>query len=179
MTLTNAQLDPVEANSEFPPSQPRVDPTFNTAMVKILNVNADPYGPDTDTNGMTIQPTNVVVNFAKSNYRVPEDVNDGTVSPWTQVTLWVERFGTNNAAATINYRINNFLGDDQNPSEEENILFPLQPGSDYAVPTPPATTDIRGVNPDFNAVQGTLSFPATDPGASLQPPYFLPSPIPL
>ena len=169
LTLTNAQLDLAEANSEFPPSQPRVDPTFNTAMVKILNPNADPYGPDLDTNGVTIPPTNVVFNFEKSNYRVPEDVNDGTVSPWTQVTLWVERFGTNNAAATINYRINNFLGDDQNPSEEENILFPLQPGSDYAVPTPPATTDIRGVNPDFNAVQGTLSFPATGPGASLQP----------
>ena len=166
LMLTNARLDSLESSDV---SQPRVDPSFSTVMVKILNVNADPYGPDLDTNGIIIPPTNVVFNFTKSNYRVPEDVNDGAVSRFTTVTLNVHRFGTNTAAATINYRINNFLGDDQNNQEEENIFFPLQPGSDYAVPTPAATGGIRGVNPDFNAIQGTLSFPATGAGANVQP----------
>ena len=165
LTLTNARLDSLEASDV---SQPRVDPSFSTAMVKILNVNADPYGPDLDTNMNIIQPTNVVFNFEKANYRVPEDVNDGAVSRWTTVTLNVERFGTNTAATTINYRINNYLGDNKS-SDEGNIYYPLQPGSDYAVPTPPAVGGIRGVNPDFNVIQGTLSFPATGAGANVQP----------
>jgi uncharacterized delta-60 repeat protein len=191
LTLTNAQLDPLESGDVSPP---RVDPTFNTAMVRILNVNADPYGPDvismtvtnpmvtTDTNTMmtvtnfivstnlvTIQPTNTIFNFEKSNYRVPEDVNDGTVSPWTKVTIYVERFGTNNAAETLHYRINNTMLDDQDAGEEQNIYFPLQPGSDYAVPTPQTVGVVRGTNSDFNATEGTLSFPSSGSGALFQP----------
>lgn len=193
LVLTNAQLDPNEYGDV---SQPRVDPTFGTAMVKILNQSADPYGPDLFnfvytntavvltnfvvngnptnafvTNQMSITnmavcqaPTNVLFGFEKSNYRVPEDVN----STWTQVAIYVERFGTNGAATTVNYRINNFEGNDGDPNEEQNIVFALQPGSDYAVPTPAIQSPIQGRNPDFNLVTGSLSFPSTGPGATLQ-----------
>src|ERR1035437_7800614 len=173
-------------------SQPRVDPQFSTAMIKILNVNADPYGPDMisvvstnaqdpwldpptdsipnlETNLVLADfPTNAIFNFEKANYRVPADVNN-TNSSWTQVTLWVERFGTNTEAATLNYRVNNFLGDDQDAAEEGNAYFPLQPGSDYAVPTPPTNTVWRGKNSDFNMTQGTISFPKDGPGSLYQP----------
>jgi len=184
--LTNAQLDPYESGNV---SQPRLDSTFSTALVKILNPNASPYGPETvqvvSTNGFLdpptdsqpilatnypiVPPTNALFSFEKANYRVPADVN-GTNSPWTQVTLWVERFGTNTASAAINYRINNVLGYDQNNEEEMNILFPLQPGSDYAVPTPPTWSPVRGTNSDFNMVQGTITFPGSPSfGWTLQP----------
>ena len=205
VVLSNAQLDPSESSDVSPP---RVDPTFNTAVVKILNSGADPYGPDlipqVITNSLTLYsntvtmvvstnvvidpnevtltnisfntnyvtalyPTNAIFNFEKVNYRVPADVN-GTNSPWTQVTLWVERFGTNTSAQTLTYRVNNFLGDDQQVSEGYNAFFPLQPGSDYACPTPPTNNVFRGRNSDFNLVTGTISFPAGPAvGYSYQP----------
>ncbi|MGC9943972.1 MAG: Calx-beta domain-containing protein, partial [Verrucomicrobiota bacterium] len=189
--LSNPQLDPAESSSV---SQPRVDPTFDAAMVRIMNANADPYGPDLveeiETNppamGSTnapmvvtnivnaLFPTNVVFNFEKAHYRVPADVNSTNVSPWLQVTLWVERFGTNNAATTLNYRVNNFLGSDQESAEEQNIFFPLQPGSDFAVPNPPTIGTIRGdtdgsTNSDFVMTEGTISFPSSGPAAEFQP----------
>ena len=191
---TSPVLDPLEVADV---SQPRVDATFSTAMVRILNVNADPYGPDmienVSTNGyldaptntipnvvtnlvVALYPTNVVFNFEKANYRVPADINDPNVSPWTKVTLWVERYGTNGAATTLNYRVNNILGNDGDASEEMNIYFPLQPGSDYAVPTPTTWSPVRGNSPDvggtngdFILTQGTITFPAFGPGASYQP----------
>ena len=194
VVLSNPQLDPYESGGVSPP---RVDPAFNVALVKILNTGADPYGPDyvpqlvtnsvdvysTDvppvflytTNVVStnmvfaLDPTNAVFNFEKANYRVPADVN-GTNSPWTQVTLWVERFGTNGSAQTINYRVNNFLGEDGDADEEFNAFFPLQPGSDYAVPTPTdISSAIRGRNSDFVLTQGTLTFPVFGSAASYQP----------
>ncbi len=60
------------------------------------------------------------------------------------------------------------MSDDQDANEEQNILFPLQPGSDYAVPTPANSPPIRGTNSDFVLTQGTISFPASGPGANLQ-----------
>jgi uncharacterized delta-60 repeat protein len=179
VVLSNPQLDPYESGGVSPP---RVDPAFNVALVKILNTDADPNGPDyiqqVSTNGfanpptnsipnlvtnmvLALYPTNSVVNFEKANYRVPADVN-GTNSPWAQVTLWVERFPTNYGAQTINYRVNNFLEDNQGADDEYNAFFPLQPGSDYAVPTPPTNNVFRGRNSDFNlANSGTLTFPAS------------------
>ena len=187
LVLSNPRLDPYESSFVSPP---RVDPTFNTALVEILNTEADPYGPDTvkqvRTNGYSnpptntipilvtnivtaLYPTNAIFNFQKANYRVPADVN-GTNSPWAQVTLWVERFGTNGSQQTINYRVNNFLGEDADADEEFNAFFPLQPGSDYAVPTPPnGNTALRAKNSDFNLTQGTLNFPNFGSAASYQP----------
>ena len=186
LVLSNPRLDPYESGFVSPP---RVDPSFNTALVEILNTGADPYGPnsvkqvrtngyaDPPTNSIPIlvtnmlpalYPTNAVFNFQKANYRVPADVN-GTNSPWAQVTIWVERFGSNTSQQTINYRVNNFLGEDQDADEEYNAFFPLQPGSDYAVPTPPTNNVFRGRNSDFNLTQGTLAFPNIGNGEVYQP----------
>ena len=44
VVLSNPQLDPLESGDVSPP---RVDPSFTTAEVKILNSAADPYGPTT------------------------------------------------------------------------------------------------------------------------------------
>ena len=173
--LSSPALDSGEYFSVAPPAPPRIDPVFSTAMVRILNENADPYGPDlvpeTVTNAVSgavttnivnaLFPTNAIFNFEKTHYYVPADVDNTAVSGYAQVTLWVERFGTNGSAQTVNYRVNNFLGDDQDASEEQNIAFPLQPGSDYAVPTPPTQGVIRGTNSDFVMTQGTLNFPST------------------
>ncbi len=179
--LSNPQLDYDESGNV---STPRVDPVLGTAVVRILNSYADPYGPDMvaavtavppgSTNYVTNNvvadfPTNCIFNFQKTNFRVPADVNDPTTSPWNQVTLWVERFGTNSSAEQFNYRVNNVLDGDQDVEEEENIYFPLQPGSDYAVPTPPNVGPIRGTNSDFVMTQGTVSFPSSGSGYSFQP----------
>jgi uncharacterized delta-60 repeat protein len=188
VVLSNPQPDPYQSSDV---SQPRLNPKFSTAMVKILNDSADPYGPDmapvVSTNGfldpptnsmpnlvtnlVIIQPTNAIFNFEKSNYRVPEDVNDpANPNSWTTVTIWVERFGTNGAAETLNYRVDNFLEDDQDADEGYNALFPLQPGSDYAVPPQAIQNVFRGVtNADFNMTQGTITFPPFGNGNSLQP----------
>jgi uncharacterized delta-60 repeat protein len=185
--VTSPMLDPNEVSDV---STPRVDPAFGMAMVRVLDANGDPYGPDmvadvitnftyTVTNDVctatnftyitnqvpALFPTNPIFNFEKANYRVPADVNDPSVSGWTQVTLWVQRGGTNTAGATLNYRVNNLLGSDQEADEEKNNEFPLQPGSDYAVPTP-AWTGLRGTNSDFIMTEGTISFPAAPPANS-------------
>jgi len=188
MVLSNPQRDPYESVEV---SQPRLNPNFTTAMVKILNMNADPYGSmfqQVSTNGFsdpptntipilvtnlvkTPYPTNAIFNFEKANYRVPEDVNDpANPIARTQVTLWVERFGTNGAMETLHYRVDNILGDDSDTDEGYNALFPLQPGSDYAVPPQAIQNVFRGVtNADFNMTQGTITFPLFGSGSSFQP----------
>ncbi len=80
----------------------------------------------------------------------------------------MERSGTNNAATTLYYRINNLLGSDAGGGEEANIYFPLQPGSDYAVPTP-ANAALRGTNSDFVLTTGSISFPSSGVQAYYQP----------
>jgi uncharacterized delta-60 repeat protein len=181
---TSPTLDPFEPSGV---SQPRVDPNFSLALVKILSVEADPYGPDLVPNVITnadptippitnwvvaLNPTNVIINFRKANYRVPADVNNMTnngAPGWTKVVIYAERFGTNTSAIMLNYRVNNDLGYDKDNREEMNFLFPLQPGSDYAVPTPETWAPIQGTNSDFNLAQGTLSFPASGSGFAYQP----------
>ena len=185
-------LDPNESGDI---SLPRVDPNFSLALVKILNVNADPYGPDTitvvstngwydttnnpptnpilQTNYPIVMPTNPIVSFQKCNFRVPEDVND-PANPngyTTPVTIYVRRspMATNNSAITLHYRVNNFINDDFDSDEEWNNWFPLQPASDYAVPTPPNYATVLATNPDFNMVQGTITFPDSGPDEALMP----------
>jgi uncharacterized delta-60 repeat protein len=186
--LTSPQLDEFEDNSSVSP--PRVDPIFGTAVVKILNTEADPWGPEyvqmvvtniipnVSTNVMTnivlaAYPTNLIFNFEKANYRVPADVDDSAISPYNYatVTLYVKRGGTNTATTTINYKVDAQLNDDSD-IKEGNDQFPLQPGSDYAVPLAAnqntvirnyATTNYDRVstNYDFDVADGTLTFPAT------------------
>ena len=197
VVLTNAQLDPLEAADV---SAPRVDPFFSVAEIKILNTDADPYGPDwvpelvltniqyaVDTNGIitatnylyatnmvaALAPTNVIFNFEKANYRVPADVNDSAIEPyfWPTVTLYVERFGTNTASETVYYRVDSTLNYNQGIHQFNNY-FPLQPGSDYAVPS--STNQNSGIrnyplnvydgvsrNYDFDVADGSVSFPST------------------
>jgi uncharacterized delta-60 repeat protein len=198
ITLSNAQVDPYESANI---SQPRVDPVFGTAMVKILNDEADPYGPDLipevvgtnlaiiattnipptyTTNSFPVTnivdalaPTNAIFGFEKANYRLPVDVTSSN-SQWTTVALYVERFGTNGAAETLNYRINSVMDDDLNGDDNQNIYYPLQPGSDFAGPTPAQWLPTYGSNSDFSlsagpVASGTISFPATPAfGSDLQ-----------
>ena len=181
--LSNPRLDDNEYGDV---SQPRIDPTYGTAMIRILNPDADPYGPDVEqvtnipmgsTNLVTIiaAPTNALYCFEKAHYRVPEDVTTTTNHGWTQVGIYVERFGTNNTADTLNYRINAEVGDDANGNEETDIRFPLDPGSDYAAPDTVNAGGISGPNSDFSMTGsygypqgGSISFPATGPGARYQ-----------
>ncbi len=187
MMLSSAGLDGLEFSDV---SQPRVDPNFSLALVKILNVNADPYGPDwvtvVSTNGfdpsnnpvlvtninIAASPTNPIISFQKCNFRVPEDVND-TNNPLgytTPVTIYVMRsqYATNTSSITLTYRVDNFVNDDAAPSDNWNNWFPLQPGSDYAVLGAPSP--LQASNSDFNmVVNGTITFPANGVDEFFQP----------
>jgi uncharacterized delta-60 repeat protein len=132
-------------------SQPRLDPIYSQALVRILDADVDPRGPSvgslilTNTDPVTmsnsfstnylvgLDSSNVVFNFLKSNYRIPEDDSDFWGN--TPITIYVNRSGTNNAGASCQYRINTSPLTDQGPPEANNE-FPLQPGSDYATPAP-------------------------------------------
>ena len=169
-------------------SQPRLDPAFSTAVIKILSAQGDPYGPDqvpvvitnffsdhtTVVSYLTnsISPTNNIFNFEKADYRVPADVDDPAIGSfgYANATLYVERFGTNKSAETINYKVDAPLADNSNTKEGYDY-FPLQPGSDYAVPLAAnQNTVIRNyttpqydrisTNYDFDVADGTISFPA-------------------
>ena len=182
VVLFNPQRDPQESTNV---SQPRLEPLYSQALVRILDADLDPRGlgvevdgpltPDptsTFTNQFTnitysLTSTNAIFNFLKANYRIPEDVSDY----WgqTKITVYVARTGTNQDAASIFYRINAGFLDSQ--ISEDNNEFPLQPGSDYATPATVKTGGIIGRAPsDFaaDAETGTLSFPGNnDP--NLQP----------
>lgn len=150
------------------------------------------YGPNMISLGLTTNtftnnvlaefPTNYLFGFEKTYYRVPADVNDPAIAPynWATATIYVERFGTNTGAMSINYRINNELTD-RISSPEYDDQFPLQPGSDYAIPLAAnnANTTIRnyGADYDFDATEGTLSFPAADQPGGLEQPIHITIPV--
>lgn len=167
IVLSNARPDPLESSDVSPP---RIDGTYGRALVRILDNDIDPvmdFNFVENTNsptGSDFAPTNSLFNFSRVALRTTEDVN----SYWTYVSVWVNRFGTNREAVTLNYRINNFLGagDNTDPSEEDNNYFSLQPGSDYATPLPTDDSPggnsigIHGTNADFQAVSpANYSFP--------------------
>ena len=159
-------------------SQPRLDPIYSQALVRILDADVDPRGPSvaslviTNTDPVTMSNTlstnflagldssNVVINFLKSNYRIPEDDSDFWGN--TPITIYVNRSGTNNAGASCFYRINTAPLTDSGAAIENNNEFPLEPGSDYATPPPgaPSAGVVIQRNPaDYNAVDsGTLTF---------------------
>ena len=211
---TSPQLDGLEDSSAV--SQPRVDPVFATAEVKILNTDADPWGPDliaivhsnvvvtADTNMPPVlttnivyhtnyvnaaYPTNNVFGFEKANYRVPADVDDPAISPYN----WPMSRSTSCAAERTPRRrrltitVDSELNDDSTV-EEWNNYFPLQPGSDYAVPLPAnQNTVIRNyaltnydrvsTNYDFNVANGTISFPANNGAGFYVQPIHITLPI--
>ena len=164
--------------TNFPPGGPYISITFTNdfmgaiGVTNILNVTDTTNVVVTNTiGGITVlsqqTPTNIVFNFEKANYRVPRDVDD--VYGGQPVTIYVDRYGTNGAAATLHYRVNSYRDTDPLISEQNN-QFPLQPGSDYAVPTPATVGEILGTNSDFSLADGTISFPAANsPGGIIQP----------
>ena len=190
--LYSPGLDPNESGDVTPA---RVDPNFSLALVKILNVNADPYGPDivdiVSTNGyvdpptnsipilvtnptVALFPTNPIVNFQKCNFRVPEDVNDpnNPLGYTTPVTIYVMRsqYATNESAITVNYRVDNIINSDAAPGDNWNNWFPLQPGSDYAAPGAAPNTPLQQSGSDFNMVaNGAITFPANGVDEFFQP----------
>lgn len=201
--VTSPVLDPYEDTVNV--SAPRVDPAFSTAVIRILNANADPFGPDqvlftmtnagpTSTNIISyttnaFYPTNNVFNFEKANFRVPADVDDPALgkSGYANVTLYVERFGTNTAGETINYKVDEPLNYSQ-PDNEGDDIFPLQPGSDYAVPLAAnQNTVIRNyatsnydritTNYDFNVADGTITFPAAPAQGDDEQPIHISIPV--
>ncbi|MCS7090827.1 MAG: hypothetical protein NZM03_08975, partial [Limisphaera sp.] len=161
VVLSNARPDPNESSEVAPP---RIDGAFGRVIVRILDADIDPiwernFQPvgTNDPPDLLFQPTNAIFNFARLVHRTLEDVN----GYWSQVTIWVVRSGTNRDSATLRYRVNNFLGagDDANDAEMDNNVFALQPGSDYATPTPPdEPIGIRGLYPDFEMLPN-YSFP--------------------
>ncbi len=181
--LSNPQRDPSESDIV---SIPRVDPVFGQVECRILSTSIDPKGPSTfsqvltniglggitnvftntviaDQAGHLLEPTNALFNFSKANYRFVRDES----SYWnnTLMTVYVNRRGTNTGSVTVHYRIDN-LFEDQNGPDDDNIEFPLQPGSDYAVPTPPNADGIKGAISDFAGSPGdTGSF--SSPGGKV------------
>ncbi len=153
--LSNPQIAGTESSTAI--SQPRLDTTFSEALVRILDVNIDPNSgpsivdvtnvPPGNTNTTRIYstvPTNSVFNFEKANYKVYR-----AGSPQI-FTIYVRRTGTNTAATTIHYNVNTrFPYVAGNTSENDNRLFPLTPGSDYATPDPINSGNINGTVPDF------------------------------
>ena len=161
--LTNAQVDSAESPAVSPP---RVDPVFSQAMVRILDVNADPKGygissmdvvsPDpNDPTGATLitntvpvystTPTNAVFNFQKSHYKIYRAGTNATF------TIFVSRSGTNTSAQTVYYKVNNLSPYAKNGGTDNGDNdFPLQAGSDYATPDPANSTTIRDKVPDFS-----------------------------
>ena len=135
LVLTNARRAPLETTNVSPP---RLDTSFAKATVRILSNYALGSDPDEDWTGNppNTAPSHDVYNFGKRNYRVPRDITNY----WTEVDIGVirthKRTGTgNDNGATLNYRVNGFLGADA-PPQEANNWFALNPGSDYAIPLP-------------------------------------------
>ena len=103
------------------------------------------------TNSLTwTSPTNDTFNFQSAHYRFLRQ--NGTY------TIYVTRNSLNGQATNLYYRVNNYFLSKSGNSEERNIYFPLQAGSDYAVPTPATTGGVDGRNSDFNLANGTLSW---------------------
>lgn len=181
VVLSNPQRDPQESSVVAPP---RVDSIFGNVLCRILDCNIDPKGPSTfsviTTNFFTgttnvfyttnqvisLIPTNPVINFAKTAYRIPRDENKyfgiRNTNTTVPITVYVYRFGTNRNSITLHWRLDSQFLQNNGP-DDSDYQFPLQPASDYAVPTPATTAGVYGTNSDFAGVggdSGTITFPA-------------------
>ena len=171
VVLSNPRRDPAESPHV---SDPRVDSIFGQALCRILDCDIDPtYGASqtrvVDTNTVpattnfvySLVPTNAIFNFQKAHFRVPRDVNTSHFWGTTPVTVYVNRMGTNTASKSISYHINNYFTTKDPAFDQQNMYFPLQPGSDYATPfsagSPPVNVNGRyqSTNDDYNMVGGT------------------------
>ena len=187
INLSNPRVDSADASLV---SAPRLDTIYARAMCRILDCDIDPNGPSSSqvvttnlvfgtTNTVvttnvvfTLIPTNSIFNLQKKSFRVGRDAQSAY---WgnTPVTVYVNRMGTNQSAAKLAYRIDNYFMDKNGPDDGNNE-FPLLAGSEYA--TPPQGGGVRNPSAvDYNGIDGetgTLTFPAgADKGA------FNPQPI--
>ncbi|MCX6895676.1 MAG: hypothetical protein NTZ16_09315, partial [Verrucomicrobia bacterium] len=152
VTLTAAQLDASETTDV---SDPRVDPVYGQIAVRVLNNKVSPIGVDRVIRTNTIPATTNwvttnVFNFDLANYRV---TRPGTTNATKSYTIFVNRGGTDTNAITIQYRVTSgypILASVKGFDTEENIYFPLMPGSDYATPDPAdITAKVLGRDPDY------------------------------
>jgi uncharacterized repeat protein (TIGR01451 family)/uncharacterized delta-60 repeat protein len=169
VALSNPRLASQESVEVSPP---QIDPTL--AMVQVLILTQ--YAPVDDVEQYPDTSGNIahdVFNFGKVHYYTPRDITNY----WTRVAVWVyDTFpqNPNGDAATIHYRINNFNRSDRDcnftSGELNNNWFPLDPGAEYATPTPDSTFFIHGTNSDFGNFNpnyttcggGTITFPTSD-----------------
>ena len=177
VVLSNPQRDPAE--SSLIPT-PRVDPVFGQAVVRILDVNADPKAVasgrvpvvSVDTNGVATTnlvteystiTTNAVFNFQQSHYWFNRETGaNGTNAAYS---IFVNRTGTNSGDVTINYSVNSGWPFINSYGANQNYIFPLSAGSDYATPNPPNSGNVEGKVADFdfpNGYTGTLEWKAGD-----------------
>ena len=179
IVLSNPRLDPLESPNVSPP---RLDGPFATTTIRMMSMAGLGQDPDEDWTGdpdPTTAPTHDVYNFGKRNYYVPRDITNF----WTEVIIGVLRTHAREVprgtrSETIHYRVNGTIGADV-PPQEFNNFFPLNPGSDYALPDPinacdwifpwGATNLAVFTNFDFtfsgaNLADGTVTIGNTDVG---------------
>jgi uncharacterized delta-60 repeat protein len=156
-------IDPADdpITFDFTNNNYRVLPTTmnGTAIAKFYTNNLNLKIPLSyvTNNIVWVSATNDVFNFQSAHYRIPRQVQTFTV--------YVNRYGPSGETASVNYHINNYFLTKTANSDERNIYFPLQPGSDYANPDPATSGAVVGRNPDFNVGagdSGTLNWAKDD-----------------
>jgi uncharacterized delta-60 repeat protein len=163
VVLSNPQTD---SNESPDVSAPRVDPVFGQALVRVLNMYSSPGGAVAvvNTNG-PVPVTNYVTldafNFGSANFRVQRPHSTNSLITYT---FYVNRLGINNNATNIYYQVDSgypFYNTLPNKTHSfdtfQNILFPLQPGSEYATPDPAGSGQILDTTPDFTFMNGVYS----------------------
>lgn len=143
ISLTGVAIDSLEDTNVIAP--PRIDPDHSTGMVTIEDVEGDPTGASTNSCPTAAS----IVNFERAVYRVPESIGNAVI--------YVNRTG-GGEARRIGYSI------DSSPPVSGNLAnngFQLQAGSDYATPDP-VTAGPIGIFPDFQPVQGELTWGTGD-----------------
>ena len=145
--LSNPRLDPIESLDVSPP---RLDLTWSNATVQIQNYSKVMDGT-TNRN---------VYNWSHVHYRFPEDIQ----TYYSTALLTVYRTFFQSAppeSATLHYRVNAQYIDTVSTIGWDNF-FPLEPGTDYATPTPAMQGAIHGTNSDFVLAEGDISFGGND-----------------
>jgi len=145
--LSNPRLDPAESLEVSPP---RLDLTWSNATVQIQNYS---LVMDGTTN-------RDVFNFTHVHYRFPEDVN--TYYSNCLITVYrtaINEEGAGKDGATLHYRVNAQYLDNISAAGWDNF-FPLEPGCDYATPTPAHQNAINGTNSDYTLAEGDVTFGA-------------------
>ena len=171
VVLSNPQVDPAESG-DIP--APRVDKIFGQTLVRILDTEVDPRGPSASLqvlNGATnlvytTIPTNAVFNFQSANYWFDRLGGVNGTNNQSTYAIYVNRTGTNTAAQTIHYNVNSSWPFAKNEfNNNQDYLFPLQAGSDYATPNPPNIVGVGGKVADFDfpgGYTGTVSWGDND-----------------